>query len=167
MRRIAIVCLSLFPVAGCAFDGSEGLPGDGEIAMADGVADQEDFDDEAAELEGATPPSDSRAAADEVELTEDSVDSAPPSAAVDDATVAGEGEAVGTAPPDTAAADRYVLPAADGACHTFDYLRAISDDFCRQATGGLFGALHRNYTHGCTGWWGNGARYVWFSCLWH
>jgi hypothetical protein len=41
MRGIAIVCLSLFAFAGCAFDVSEELPGDGKIASADGVADQE------------------------------------------------------------------------------------------------------------------------------
>lgn len=80
-----------------------------------------------------------------------------------EAFVAGEadGEAVGTSTEALAAA-RYVQPHNDGACHTFDYLRAISNVYCNNL--GCAEAYDRNYTHGCSGWWGNGARYVWFSC---
>jgi hypothetical protein len=52
----------------------------------------------------------------------------------------------------------------DGACHTFDYLRAWSDYDCSLSGNPASRAVARNYTHGCTGWWGAGARYVWFDC---
>lgn len=109
---------------------------------------EEEFPEEAAELEGATLASDSLAVAGEVELTEESIENARPSVPPDDATAAG---------------GRYVQPHGDGACHTFDYLRAISNVYCNNF--GCAEASDRNYTHGCTGWWGNGARYVWFSCV--
>jgi hypothetical protein len=158
MRCIAMACLSLFAFAGCAFDESEEPPSDGETSMADGMADQEEFDQETAELEGQSPPTDSPAVAGEVELTEESVENARPTVAPDDATVAGEAE--GAALADTAALPRYRV--GDGACHTFHYLRTESDRMCRDYFGLL--AVERNYTHGCTGWWGDGAVYVWFTC---
>ena len=56
----------------------------------------------------------------------------------------------------------------NGPCHTFDYLRYWSNLYCAQnvycGNGWTSHAYDRNYTHGCEGWWGRGARYVWFSC---
>ena len=67
--------------------------------------------------------------------------------------------------PKADAAARYWV--GDGACHTFDYLRYWSNSYCGQiycGNGWTAHAYDRNYTHGCTGWWGAGAKYVWFSC---
>jgi hypothetical protein len=120
-------------------------------ACAVEVSDEE-FADETVELEGETVPPDSPVAG-EVELAEQSIESSGPSVAPDHATV--DGEAVGNP------SDRVYVPTLDGRCHTFDYLRELSDLYC--STYGLR-AVERNYTHGCTGWWGRGARYVWFHC---
>jgi hypothetical protein len=113
----------------------------------------EEFAEETAELEGETVPSDSPAVADEAEPNDESLENARPSEPIDDEV----------ATPDLAAKGRHVLPENDGACHSFDHLRAISDAYC--TVRGCVGATWRNYTHGCDGWWGHGARYVWFTCL--
>jgi hypothetical protein len=126
-------------------------------ACAVEVSDEE-FGEEAAELEGSTPPSDGVAVGGEVELTEESIDNAR-SVAPDDATV--DGEAEGTEAPDTAAKAKDIV--GDGTCHTFGYLRGLSDAYCQHEYG-CMEAGDRNYSMGCTGWWGNGARYVTFYC---
>ncbi len=68
--------------------------------------------------------------------------------------------------PSTLALPRYYL--SYGSCHTFDFLREQSNGYCRSVLNNLNAfAVDRNYTYGCTGWWGNGARKVWFSCATH
>jgi hypothetical protein len=86
----------------------------------------------------------------------------------DRALASGDEEVAGAEPglAKEVAAARYWV--GDGACHTFDFLRYWSNLSCAQnvycGNGWSAHAVDRNYTHGCEGWWGRGARYVWFSC---
>ena len=70
------------------------------------------------------------------------------------------------APQATTSVTRYYLEY--GSCHTFDYLREQSNSYCRWVTNNLNAfPVDRHYTYGCTGWWGSGAKKVWFSCATH
>jgi hypothetical protein len=159
MRRITITCLSLFAVAGCALDEAEGLPGDDEIAMADGLVDQEEFDEETARLEGQSSPSTGPAVASEVSLGEKSIGNADPSVPSDDAPVARE-DNVEEANLGPDAVRTYV---GEGACHTPEYLSQLAFQRCYDLGWNSAGAF--NFTRPCRGWWGAGFQRLWVTCF--
>lgn len=55
---------------------------------------------------------------------------------------------------------RYYLSWGD--CHTYWWMADQAGYYC-QAIGSHY-AYNYNFTYGCRGWWGDGARKVWFSC---
>jgi hypothetical protein len=159
MRCIAITCFSLFAAAGCAFDESEGLPGDGEIAMADGLVQEEELDEETAELESHTSPSDIATAVGEAELTDATIENAGPGVAPNEANLDGEGrgEEASLGP------DAVRIYVGEGACHTHEYLSQLAFQRCYQLGWNSAGAF--NYTQACRGWWGAGAQRLWVTCF--
>jgi hypothetical protein len=48
-------------------------------------------------------------------------------------------------------------------CHTFDFLRQSAAQTCWNH-GWDHAYFNPNFTHGCTGWWGHGAKTLWFTC---
>jgi hypothetical protein len=122
---------------------------------------EEEIAESTGELEAAKPASDGLTVIGETEVDEQSVEQARPSAAPDGATIAeAEAGAVGTAT-DALAIRASLSYGYD--CHTFQWLIDQSAIYC--------GALGYNYvtdwnfTYDCTGWWGAGARKVWFTCF--
>ena len=55
---------------------------------------------------------------------------------------------------------RYYLSWGD--CHTYWWMADQAALYC-QAIGSHY-SYNYNFTYGCRGWWGDGARKVWFSC---
>jgi hypothetical protein len=58
-----------------------------------------------------------------------------------------------------------------GSCHTHGWLRdqaywKCNDLYAGSSPGSQWYAYDFNYTYPCGGWWGAGAKKVWFSC-WH
>jgi hypothetical protein len=58
-----------------------------------------------------------------------------------------------------------------GSCHTHGWLRdqaywKCNDMYAGSSPGSEWYAYDFNYTYPCGGWWGAGAKKIWFSC-WH
>jgi hypothetical protein len=106
-------------------------------------------------------------ACDAVEISDEELqeETAEPDVAIPDslAVADGVGEARGEEVEASTDGLEIRVPLSFDSCHTFDFLVGRSMDYCEHYGFPITGLWH--FTYNCTGWWGAGARKVWFSCF--